>query len=196
VAVIAEDPLVRSGLVSLLGVEPDLSVVSQGIAPDAALGDMSNAELLLWDLGPRVTSAPSSFALERTPTLALVRDEESALELLRAGALGVLLRGVEGERLLSALRAAATGVGVFEPALLRGLLSARATPQDGLVFTPREAEVLGLLAEGLSNKLIADRLKISDHTAKFHVTAILNKLGADTRTEAVVTAARRGLLML
>jgi len=125
VAVIAEDPLVRSGLVSLLGVEPDLSVVSQGSAPDAALGDVSNAELLLWDLGPRVTPAPSSFALERTPTLALVRDEESALELLRAGA-----------------------------------------------------------------------LKISDHTAKFHVTAILNKLGADTRTEAVVTAARRGLLML
>ena len=193
---IAEDPLVRSGLVSLLDVEPDLSVVSQGSAPPATLGDVPNAELLLWDLGPRATPSPSSFGLERTPTLALVRDEESALELLRAGALGVLLRGVEGERLLSALRAVATGVGVFEPALVRGLLSARATPQDNLVFTPREAEVLSLLAEGLSNKLIADRLKISDHTAKFHVTAILNKLGADTRTEAVVTAARRGLLML
>jgi len=194
--VIAEDPLVRSGLVSLLDVEPDLSVVSQGSAPPATLGDVPNAELLLWDLGPRATPSPSSFGLERTPTLALVRDEESALELLRAGALGVLLRGVEGERLLSALRAVATGVGVFEPALVRGLLSARATPQDNLVFTPREAEVLSLLAEGLSNKLIADRLKISDHTAKFHVNAILNKLGADTRTEAVVTAARRGLLML
>ena len=193
---IAEDPLVRSGLVSLLDVEPDLSVVSQGSAPPATLGDVPNAELLLWDLGPRATPSPSSFGLERTPTLALVRDEESALELLRAGALGVLLRGVEGERLLSALRAVATGVGVFEPALVRGLLSARATPQDNLVFTPREAEVLSLLAEGLSNKLIADRLKISDHTAKFHVNAILNKLGADTRTEAVVTAARRGLLML
>jgi two-component system, NarL family, nitrate/nitrite response regulator NarL len=52
------------------------------------------------------------------------------------------------------------------------------------------------MAEGLSNKLIAERLKISDHTAKFHVNAILNKLGAETRTEAVVLAARRGLLML
>jgi len=56
--------------------------------------------------------------------------------------------------------------------------------------------VLSLMAEGLSNKLIADRLKISDHTAKFHVNAILNKLDAETRTEAVVSAARRGLLML
>lgn len=65
-----------------------------------------------------------------------------------------------------------------------------------MVLTPREAEVLGLLAEGLSNKLIADRLKVSDHTAKFHVNSILNKLGAETRTEAVVLAARRGLLML
>jgi two-component system, NarL family, nitrate/nitrite response regulator NarL len=85
---------------------------------------------------------------------------------------------------------------VFEPTLLRVLVSARATPGDALALTPREAEVLNLLAEGLSNKLVADRLKISEHTAKFHVNAILTKLGAETRTEAVVLAARRGLLML
>ncbi len=131
-------------------------------------------------------------ALERTPTLALVRDEESALDVLRAGALGVLLRSVDGERLLSALRAMSAGLGVFEPTLLRTLLSVRAAPQDdGLVLTPREAEVLTLLAEGLSNKLIADRLKISDHTAKFHVNSILNKLGAETRTEP--SCSRRGV---
>ncbi len=65
----------------------------------------------------------------------------------------------------------------------------------GVDLTPREQEVLGLLAEGLSNKLIAARLGISEHTAKFHVNALLDKLGAETRTEAVVTAARRGLLM-
>jgi DNA-binding NarL/FixJ family response regulator len=151
---------------------------------------------MLWDVGPRATSAVHSAALEHTPTLALVRDEEAALELLRAGALGVLLRGAEAERVLAALRTVAAGLGVFEPALLRTLLAARAAPADSLLFTPREAEVLALMAEGLSNKLIADRLKISDHTAKFHVNAILNKLGAETRTEAVVSAARRGLLML
>jgi DNA-binding NarL/FixJ family response regulator len=171
-------------LTSLLGAEEDFSVKSP-----------SEAELALWDAGPRAAVALRS-AFERTPTLALVRDEESALELLRAGALGVLLRSVDGERLVAALRAVAVGLGVFDPALLSTLLAARAAPEDALSLTPREAEVLSLMAQGLSNKLIADRLKISDHTAKFHVNAILTKLGAETRTEAVVLAARRGLLML
>ncbi len=176
---------------SLLGGEPEFSIAAQASNPEP-----SDAELLLWDTGPRASSAAPLPALDRTPTLALARDEDSALDLLRAGALGVLLRDAEGERLVAALRAVATGLGVFEPALLRSLLSARAAPADGLVLTPREAEVLSLMAEGLSNKLIADALKISDHTAKFHVNSILNKLGAETRTEAVVSAARRGLLML
>ncbi len=193
---IAEDPLVQSGLVSLVGFEQDFSIAGQASTPEAALGDLASAELMLWDVGPWARSMPRGALLERIPTLALVRDEETALELVRAGALGVLLRSAEGERLLAGLRALANGLGVFDPALLRPVLTARAAPADALLFTPREAEVLSLMAEGLSNKLIADRLKISDHTAKFHVNAILNKLGAETRTEAVVSAARRGLLML
>ena len=195
IAVAAEDPLVRGGLVSLLGLEPDFSVAAQGTGPeDNALRRAdASAELLLWDVG---AASAERGALDRTPTLALVRDEESALDLLRAGALGVLLRNADGERLVAALRALALGIGVFDPTLVRSLLVTRAAPADNTVFTPRESEVLALMAEGLSNKLIADRLKISDHTAKFHVNAILNKLGAETRTEAVVMAARRGLLML
>lgn len=193
---IAEDPLVRSGLLSLLGSEPGFAIAGQASALDSAFSALPSAELMLWDVGPRAAPGPPHAALERLPTLALVPDEETALELLRAGALGVLLRGAEAERLLAALRAVATGLGVFDPALLRTLLAARAAPQDGLLLTPRETEVLSLMAEGLSNKLIAERLKISDHTAKFHVNAILNKLDAETRTEAVVSAARRGLLML
>jgi two-component system, NarL family, nitrate/nitrite response regulator NarL len=185
----------QSGLVSLLGSEQGFAVAEQTRLPDDTLG-RAGAELMLWDVGPRPTSALPSALLEQTPTLALVRDEEAALQLLRAGALGVLSRHAEAERLLAALRTVAAGLGTFEPALLRTLLAARAAPADGPLFTPREAEVLSLMAEGLSNKLIADRLKISDHTAKFHVNAILNKLDAETRTEAVVSAARRGLLML
>lgn len=195
---IAEDPLVRGGLVSLLGSEPGFAIAGQASAPDPALSALADAELLLWDVGSRGTSAARSAALERTPTLALVRDrdEDTALELWRAGALGVLWRSAEGERLLAALRSVAMGLSVLEPAFLRTLLAARSAPQEGLLFTPRETEVLALMAEGLSNKLIADRLKISEHTAKFHVNAILTKLDAETRTEAVVSAARRGLLML
>ncbi|HYQ01431.1 MAG TPA: response regulator transcription factor [Polyangiaceae bacterium] len=196
IAVIAEDSLVQNALVSLLGAEPDFRVVGQAGTPDDTLGGLAGADVLLWDVGTRAASArdPSLFA--RTATLALVRDEEAALDWLRAGALGVLLRSPEGERLVAALRAVATGLGVFDPTLVRSLLSTRAAARDTLQLTPREAEVLSLMAEGLSNKLIADRLKISDHTAKFHVNAILNKLDAETRTEAVVSAARRGLLML
>jgi two-component system, NarL family, nitrate/nitrite response regulator NarL len=194
--VIAEDPLVQSGLVSLLTREPGVVLVGQASTPDDTPSALASAEILLWDVGARAESQADRALLARTPTLALVRDEEAALQLLRAGALGVLLRSAEAERLLAAMRTVATGLGVFDPALFRSLLSARAAPPDGLTLTPREAEVLSLMAEGLSNKLIADRLKISDHTAKFHVNAILNKLDAETRTEAVVSAARRGLLML
>jgi two-component system, NarL family, nitrate/nitrite response regulator NarL len=187
---------VQSGLASLLRSDPEFSSVSELGAPsDARLVEVG-AELVLWDLGPRAVVMDGAFSAERIPTLALVRDEEAALDLLRAGALGVLLRSADGERLLAALHAVVNGVAVFEPGLMRALVADRAAPADSLALTPREAEVLRLMAEGLSNKLIADRLKISDHTAKFHVNAILTKLGAETRTEAVVLAARRGFLML
>lgn len=191
VAIVAEDPLVRSGLLSLVGADAGFVVASEQsqLAPGAEPTD-----LRLWDVGSR--TAPRRAELAETPTLALVNDEESALELLRAGAQGVLFRNVSGERLVAGLRALSQGLGVFEPALLRALLNARALPAEAISLTPREAEVLGLIAEGLSNKLIADRLKISEHTVKFHVNALLNKLSAETRTEAVVLAARRGLLML
>jgi two-component system, NarL family, nitrate/nitrite response regulator NarL len=196
IAVIAEDPLARSGLVSLFGAEPDFVVVGQSGTLDDALGGHASAQIMLWDVGARVPVSLDPALFERTPTAALVRDEEAALALLRAGALGILSRSVEGARLLAALRTVAAGLVVFEPTLLGGLLSTRAASRDALLLTPREAEVLGLMAEGLSNKLIADRLKISEHTVKFHVNAILNKFDAETRTEAVVSAARRGLLML
>jgi two-component system nitrate/nitrite response regulator NarL len=195
VAVAAEDPLVRSGLVSLLLPEPGLSpVVEVGNPVDARVTE-ARAELILWDTGVRV-AAERRLLPDAIPTLALVADEEAALDFLRAGALGVLRRDTDGERVLSALRALSVGLVVFEPMTLRVLVSTRARPSDALFLTPRETEVLNLVAEGLSNKLIAERLKISEHTAKFHVNAILNKFDAETRTEAVVLAARRGLLML
>ncbi|HET9553953.1 MAG TPA: LuxR C-terminal-related transcriptional regulator, partial [Anaeromyxobacteraceae bacterium] len=104
-------------------------------------------------------------------------------------------RGARGPALAAALRAAAEGLLVLEPSLAGGWLRAPA-PAAGEPLTPREREVLSLLAEGLGNKAIAARLGVSDHTAKFHVNAILGKLGAATRAEAIVVAARRGLVLL
>jgi two-component system nitrate/nitrite response regulator NarL len=87
---------------------------------------------------------------------------------------------------------------VLPPALASGWLRAPAAPGPGGpdALTAREREVLALLAEGLGNKAIAARLDISEHTAKFHVNAILSKLGAGSRAEAIVLAARRGLILL
>ncbi|HMK93517.1 MAG TPA: response regulator transcription factor [Thermoleophilia bacterium] len=104
---------------------------------------------------------------------------------------------MSADRLAAALSAAARGLVVLDDAL-EGMLPRTREVEEALPeqLTPREREVLGLLAEGLSNKAIASRLGISDHTAKFHVNAILGKLGAETRTEAIVHAVRLGLILL
>jgi DNA-binding NarL/FixJ family response regulator len=113
----------------------------------------------------------------------------------------VLPREVTPEQLRAALEAAAAGLVVVHPAELETVLPAPVGLPAALdelpePLTPREREVLQMLAAGLANKEIAARLKISDHTVKFHVASILGKLGASTRTEAVSTGIRRGLVLL
>ena len=139
---------------------------------------------------------------EGVPVLALVGAPERARFLVRAGAKGVIVRDAPAERLSAASVAVASGLCALDEASLQNLMNAQpaAAPPviepDTSTLTPREREVLELLAEGLSNKLVALRLDISEHTAKFHVNSILDKLEADTRTDAVVRAARRGLIAL
>lgn len=134
----------------------------------------------------------------RVPVVALVPGEEFAAEAWSAGARGVLLREVAAEPLRAALHAAARGLAVLEPRLSAALVHARSPEPESLPepLTPREREVLQLLAEGLSNKAIAARLEVSEHTVKFHVNALMGKLGAQSRTEAVVRAMRAGLIAL
>jgi DNA-binding NarL/FixJ family response regulator len=118
---------------------------------------------------------------------------------LGAGAKGVLLRDRVGPHLVSALRAVRGGLTVLDAAISDRLVGPRepAEPPPTVgELTSREREVVQLLAEGLSNKEIAQRLDISEHTAKFHIGRILGKLDADSRTEAVVRAVRWGLVML
>ena len=191
----------RNGLVALLGDSDKLEVVGE-LSPSTGLLESLGA--LAADVvipGISAGGAPNeelgSLGRSDTPLLVLVGDAERASEALAAGALGVLPRDAEAERLRLAALAVANGLVTLDPVLGRKLLHGRVSAgalSEGL--TARELEVLELLAEGLSNKLIAARLGISDHTAKFHVNAILTKLGAETRTEAVVRAARLGLLTL
>ncbi|MBF6590869.1 MAG: response regulator transcription factor [Ktedonobacterales bacterium] len=118
---------------------------------------------------------------------------------------GALRRDATEEEIIAALTAVASGLVALDQRLAGELLlapertpapAAERSSETGDPLTPRELEVLQLLAQGVPNKIIALRLGISEHTAKFHVSAILMKLGAASRTEAVTTAARRGLLIL
>ena len=123
----------------------------------------------------------------------------------RGLAFGALRRDATEEEIIAAITAAGSGLITLDRRIAAGLLSpaerqptraASESEAPGEPLTARELEVLQLLAQGLPNKTIAARLRISEHTAKFHVSAILMKLGAASRTEAVTSAARRGLLIL
>lgn len=219
VLVVADDLLARAGLAALLADQPGLRVVEQ-LAPQADLAAevaATQADVVLWDLGWR-----SEVALRRlvevlgaaepgeVPIVALVaeEDEQSVAAALRAGCRGLLLRSADLETLTVALVAAARGLLAVDPALATALLapelsaaeltgpSSTATAALPEPLTAREMEVLALIAEGLPNKAIARRLGISEHTVKFHVNAVMGKLGAQSRTEAVVRATRLGLMAL
>ena len=134
------------------------------------------------------------------PLLVLITEGEEVNGALEAGAAGVLLRTAEGEKMVAALQAMVAGLVALEPALTEflGAESHQGDAPADLIdnLTPREVQVLGLLSEGLSNKGIAKRLEISEHTVKFHVNALLSKFGARTRTEVVARAVGSGLVTL
>ena len=213
VLVIAKDPLARAGLAALLADRPECTVVGQAASVGGLAAEVPGAGLMtyqpdvvLWDLGwdPTPDSLhgsdleDSARVEDRVSVVALVSDESYAADAWASGVLGLLYRHVEPEVLVSALQAVAQGLIALDPELAAALLPSRLESPESLVeeLTPREREVLQLLAEGLPNKTIALQLGISEHTVKFHVNAILGKLGVQSRTEAVVRAMRLGLIIL
>ena len=139
------------------------------------------------------------------PPVVVLADAPSrseVLRLLQAGVRGILLRDAPPHEITAALVAANEGLAVVSPEILETLVPASAGPAEdsGLLpsdpLTARESEVLALLAVGASNKEIAARLHVSDHTVKFHVSAILSKLGAATRAEAVARGYRQGFIVI
>jgi two-component system, NarL family, nitrate/nitrite response regulator NarL len=192
VAVVSDDPLARGGLLALLAGQESLVVV--GARPSADLEGLRalGAEAILFDSGAGSEALRPLAAL--APVVAIVAGEEQAATAFRAGARALLLRDSSGERLAAALHGAAHGLLTLDRALAGWLRPVTVPLGEGL--TPRELEVLSLLAEGLPNKIIAERLGTSERTAKFHVESILSKLGAENRSEAIVLAARRGLVVL
>ncbi len=196
VAVIARDPLVHAALRARLAASGDIWLVD----------DPARAAVLLWD-----PPAPGSGELPALPELAdgsaplviaLIDEGGDPMPLLAAGVRGLVRRTVDAARLRATILAAEFGLTILDEDPADALVAAwspepEPSPRGAIDrLTPREHEVLVLLADGLSNRAIAERLGISAHTVKFHVDALLDKLAARSRTQVVVNAVREGLLEL
>ncbi len=202
-----DEALVRTGLRLILGTEPGFEVVGEAADGEEALRLVAelSPDVLLLDIRMPVldglqTTRRLREAGDATAIVILTTfdTDRNVLDALQSGASGFLLKDAPADRLVTALRAAATGDAVFAPAVARRVadqLARRRTP-EGIerleTLTEREREVLGLMAEGLSNAEIAARLVIGEGTVKTHVARILQKLGVRDRLQAVVLAYRAG----
>ena len=201
VLVVSLDRLSRAGLATVLDQQPGLTVVGQVSGDEDSFfpADVYDPDVIVWDVSWETASASHNLGLlsENSPAvLALAATVDQAGQARKAGAQTILGRNSSPEALAAALVALSHGLQVLDPALSgeSGLLAPGSESVSPL--TPRETDVLRLLAEGLPNKGVASRLEVSEHTVKFHVNSIMGKLNAQNRTEAVTLATRLGLLPL
>ncbi len=189
VAVVARSEILRAGIASLIRDEPDLEIAGSADS-DADVIVAAAADLDFDELD------------ENAPAIVLIADASESgfvAEALRAGVRSVLPAAAAPGELAAAIRAAAAGLAAVRPADLESVLAP--APREEIGFgdvhlSPRELEILQMLAEGLANKQIAWKLGISEHTVKFHVAAILNRLNAGSRAQAVAIGIRRGLILI
>ena len=176
-AVVADSALVRSGLATILGASPELRVVRSLAPEEAAELEAGGLDLVVRDV-PAEASAEA--ALEppprSVPVRAIVDGPDQARALVRAGARGVVVREAPAEWLRAASVAVASGLHALDDSSFERAFPHTANDSDPGLLSPREREVLVLVADGLSNRLIAERLGISEHTAKFHLRSIMDKL--------------------
>jgi DNA-binding NarL/FixJ family response regulator len=209
---IADDhPVVRDGLTAMLDTQPDFKVVAQSADGQETVDKVAsyNPDLVLLDLAMPVMDGVAVLkALQRThPQVAVIvftayDTDERIIDAVRAGASGYLLKGAPREQLFEAIRSVHAGGSLLQPVVAHKLMQHVAqAPQSEAAstfeaLTGREMEILLEISQGKTNKEIAESLFISERTVKFHVSAILRKLDAANRTEAVKTAVHRGLIKL
>lgn len=224
VLVVADDGLTRAGLAALLAEQAGIAVLATlapGQVADGSdltlLHSLHEPDVIVWDLGwhdpMRHIEHLAAIADDAPPLLVIAAQANDHGALWIAGVRGILHRAATGAQIAVAVQALALGLAVASPELpfsesLTSSQSAtfRETKADGEsltqgipaqeTLTPRELEVLQAIADGMANKQIARALGMSEHTVKFHVNAILGKLGASSRTDAVVRATRAGVLLL
>jgi NarL family two-component system response regulator YdfI len=205
----ARSEVARAGLASLLTADPMFQVVGTFSIDDALtrVEDLQ-PEIVLLDLdSPSDESLSAAIqsggALVNSSVMILTEDPESlAVDVLGSGLRAILPRYATPEEIIAAIQAAATGLVALHPEVFDSMLSRIRPGQQseldpsGQILTPREIEVLRMIADGLGNKEIASKLSISDHTVKFHISSIFAKLGASNRAEAVTLGIRHGLIMV
>jgi two-component system, NarL family, response regulator LiaR len=203
VVVVDDHELVRGGIRMSLQLFDDLELVAEAATGDAAIAvcEETRPDVVLMDLVmPGVDGADATAEiLRRVPharVLALTSfsDPDLIERALRAGATGYVLKNVSAQELAAAIRQTNAGIATLAPEVAEVLMRAMTSPPPGAALTDREREVLALLAEGLTNAEIAERLVVTLSTVKTHVSSILSKLGASGRTEVVAIAVRDRLI--
>jgi two-component system, NarL family, response regulator YdfI len=199
VAIAAASPVVRAGLESLV-------ISSPGMELAGTFADGRGMEALRPDvvLASGAFDPPAFLDGEAPPVVLLSTESQGpfTLEQFQAGVRAVLPPDASAATILAAVEAAAGGLAAMDAHELEALLASAAgtpaleTSAEASALTPRELEVLRMMAEGAANKTIAWKLGISEHTVKFHVASILGKLEAGTRTEAVTIGIRKGLVLI
>lgn len=204
VVIVDDHVLVRSGLEVVLGMFDDIELAGQAgdgeeavrlceqLRPDVVLMDLVLPGLSGVEATRRIlASCPGT----KVVALTSFTEEDLIGETLRAGAIGYLMKNVSADQLAAAVRNAAAGRSTLAPEAADALVRSVSSPQQASdSLTAREMEVLALMADGLTNADIAERLAIGVATVKTHVSSIMSKLGVSTRTEASATAIRRGVV--
>jgi len=206
VLITANSVMVRAGLEAIVATHSTFTIV--GAVPISQVSEQvvnlqPDVVLLEWDFEDDLT-AVLPWLEGDPPAVVLIVEEmpgEWVAESLRTQVRGILPTAAIASEIVAAIAAVAAGLTVLHPVAIEALLptlpaATQPMPVLNQPLTPREVEVLTMLAEGLANKAIARRLQISEHTVKFHVGSIFSKLNASSRTEAVTVGARQGLILL
>lgn len=200
---VADDhAVVRAGIVALLAAEPGIEVVGEAVDGEDAVEQALalRPDLVVMDVRmPRLTGDAATARIRaqadevRVLVLTTYESDASILSAIEAGASGYLLKAAPADELIAGVRSVAAGEVALSPAIAAQLVARMREPAT-VALTPRETEVLRLVAEGLSNREIGERLFLGESTVKTHLLRTFEKLGVSDRTRAVTLAMQRGLL--